>query len=114
MFSGTIRENIRLGNLNATDAELDKVIKDVGLEYLAERQFLSEDNKLSGGEKQKISIARALLKNTPILIMDEPSNNLDTDTIGWLNSFILNSSKTVIFVSHDDSVLKCADFSVKL
>jgi len=114
LFSGTIRENIHLGNLNATEAELNNIIQEVGIEYLADRQYFPGNNKLSGGEKQKISIARALIKNTPILIMDEPSNNLDSNTIDWLNAFIINSSKTIIFVSHDDKILKYANFCVCL
>ena len=57
-----------------------------------------KQNDLSGGEKQKISIARALLKNTPYLILDEPGNNLDSQTLEWLYGFIKKSTKTIVDV----------------
>ena len=114
LFSGTVRENIHLGNLNASEKELDEVIQEVGIDYLVHRDISMDNHELSGGEKQKISIARALMKRTPILIMDEPSNNLDRDTVKWLQDFIRKSSKTIIFVSHDSELLSCADDMVCL
>lgn len=64
--------------------------------------------ELSGSEKQKISIARALLKDIPILILDEPSNHLDEQSLIWLRNFIKRTNKTVLFVSHQD---KLSDFA---
>ncbi len=114
LFSGTVRENIRLGNLRATEDELDEVIRAVGVEYLADREVTRANNSLSGGEKQKISIARALLKNTPVLIMDEPSNNLDEVSLRWLCEFIRRSDKTVVYISHDPELTAAADDVVNL
>lgn len=114
IFAGSIRENIHLGNLNASECELDEVIQEMGIEYLVHRDISMDNHELSGGEKQKISIARALIKRTPMLIMDEPSNNLDKDTVKWLQDFIKKSSKTIIFVSHDPELLSCADYTVCL
>lgn len=114
LFSGTVRENIRLGNLNATEDELDKVIRAVGVESLADRDVTLDNNSLSGGEKQKISIARALLKNTPVLLMDEPSNNLDEGTIKWLREFITQSDKTVVFISHDAELIEASQKIINL
>lgn len=112
IFEGSVKENIHLGNLNASERELDEVIQEVGITYLVHRDFSMGGQELSGGEKQKISIARALIKGTPILIMDEPSNNLDKDTIKWMENFIRKSSKTIIFVSHDSELLSCADDTI--
>ncbi len=86
----------------------------MGIDYLVHREISMNNHELSGGEKQKISIARALMKRTPILIMDEPSNNLDKDTVKWLQNFIKKSPKTIIFVSHDAELLSCADDMVCL
>ena len=114
LFPMRIKENIRIGNLNASDEELDEVIRKLELEYLIDRDIHSEKQQLSGGEKQKISIARALLKNTPIIIMDEPSNNLDKGALAWLRDFINHSPKTIVFVSHDSDLISCADYTVCL
>lgn len=114
IFPMSIRENIRIGNLKASDAELDGVIRALEIERLAGRFSETEIQQLSGGEKQKISIARALLKNTPLIIMDEPNNNLDKESLSWLKSFIEQSRKTIIFVSHDDGIVSCADYTINL
>ena len=114
LFPIGIRENIRIGNLNASDEELDEVIRKLEIEYLIDRDNHAENQQLSGGEKQKISIARALLKNTPVIIMDEPNNNLDKGALMWLRDFISHSPKTIIFVSHDSDLLSCADYTICL
>ena len=114
MFPMSIRENIKIGNLKASDEELDEIIRTLEMEYLVDRDTHTESPKLSGGEKQKVSLARALLKNTPIIIMDEPTNNLDQDSVMWLRNFIINSPKTIIFVSHDSYLLSCADYAICL
>ena len=114
LFPMSIKENIRIGNLNASDEELDEVIRKLEIEYLIDRDIASEKQQLSGGEKQKISIARALLKNTPIIIMDEPTNNLDTRALAWLGDFIRHSPKTIVFVSHDSDLISGADCVLSL
>ncbi|QSX05751.1 ABC transporter ATP-binding protein [Sedimentibacter sp. zth1] len=108
LFKGTIRDNIRLGNLNATNEEIDEVIKAVGIRQIENRDVGFGRNDLSGGEKQRVSIARALLKNSKILILDEPSNNLDTDGKEWLKQFVKNSDRSIIFVSHDEDITNYA------
>ena len=69
---------------------------------------------LSGGERQKISIARALLRNADILLMDEPGNNLDKETLSWLEGFIRDYRGTMLFISHDERMLALADEAVRL
>lgn len=61
---------------------------------------------LSGGEKIKIQIARLLFQNPSVLLLDEPSNDLDIDTLTWLESFLLSYSGAVLFISHDETLLR--------
>jgi ATPase subunit of ABC transporter with duplicated ATPase domains len=61
--------------------------------------------KLSGGEKVKLQLLRVLLNNPDILLLDEPTNDLDIKTLEWLERFINNSEKPIIYVSHDETLL---------
>lgn len=112
LFRGSVRENISIGRSGAAEEEITRVMEAVGIGHLAER-CVSGKETLSGGERQKISIARALLKNTPVLILDEPGNNLDAETLHWLGEFIRQSDKTVVYISHDD-VLTAADRIIRI
>lgn len=62
-------------------------------------------NTLSGGEKVKIGILKLLLEEDDILFLDEPTNDLDIETLEWLEGFIKNTSKPIMFVSHDETLL---------
>lgn len=104
LFEGTVKENIHMGNLKATEKEVDRIMQHMEITYLSERAIGVSQKDLSGGEKQKISIARALLKDTPILIFDEPNNNLDKESLLWVKDFIEKTKKTVLFVWHDYSL----------
>lgn len=112
LFEGTVRENIHLGNLQASDKEVEDVMERLGIMTLADRQITLGQKELSGGEKQKISIARAVLKNAAILLLDEPDNNLDSQTLEWLKTFIRQSDRTIIYVSHDETLSKVADRTI--
>lgn len=118
LFSGTIRDNIMLGNLNATKEELDAAIKesyldgfiktlDKGLDTnIGERGVL-----LSGGQKQRIGIARAFLKNSPILILDEATSALDNEAEKIVQQAIENLMKdrTVFVIAHRLTTVRNAD-----
>lgn len=104
LFDDTVKNNIRLGNVHASDKVIDSLLDAMGILYLAERKASADQNDLSGGEKQKIAIARAIIKDAEYIIMDEPSNNLDEKTLKWLQEFIASSKKTIIFVTHDDKI----------
>ena len=69
---------------------------------------------VSGGERQRISIARALIKESIVLILDEPNNNLDKEGIQWLQTLIKKSDKMIIFVSHEKEMLSCANNIIQL
>lgn len=109
LFNISIRENIRLGNLNATDeeveaaaraAEIHKFVKSLPLGYdtiAGERGGL-----LSGGQRQRIAIARAIVRNPAILILDEATSALDQTTEAAINSTLkkIGTGRTVIAVTH--------------
>jgi len=109
LFCGTVGENVRLGNLNAEDGALFQVMDAVGIAHLKDKTISAGGPELSGGEKQRISIARALLKDAPILIFDEPGNHLDPAGQLWLRDLIKNSDKAVLFATHDGDLTQCAD-----
>ena len=118
LFSGTIRENIMLGNLNATEEELRKALKDSYLEDFVnslekglETNIGERGVLLSGGQKQRIGIARAFLKNAPILILDEATSALDNEAEKIVQQAIENLMKdrTVFVIAHRLTPVQNAD-----
>ena len=118
LFSGTIRENIMLGNENATPAELDKAVKMACLEDVIktvpgglDAQIGERGILLSGGQKQRVAIARAFLKNAPILILDEATSALDNKAEAVVQKAIENlmQDKTVFVIAHRLSTIQNAD-----
>lgn len=118
LFSGTIRENIMIGNLNATEEELHEAIKDSYLEDFIKSLEKGLDTNigergvlLSGGQKQRIGIARAFLKNAPILILDEATSALDNEAEKIVQCAIENLMKdrTVFVIAHRLTTVQNAD-----
>ena len=118
LFSGTIRENIMLGNLNATEEKLRKALKDSYLEDFVnslekglETNIGERGVLLSGGQKQRIGIARAFLKNAPILILDEATSALDNEAEKIVQQAIENLMKdrTVFVIAHRLTTVQNAD-----
>ncbi len=118
LFSGTIKENIAYGKLDATDEEilaaahkarLDDFIKEQpdGLETVIGERGV----KLSGGQKQRLSIARMFLKNPPILILDEATSALDTETEIAIQKSLneLAKGRTTLVIAHRLATIKHAD-----
>lgn len=104
LFSTTVRENIMMANPAIEKETVDDLMNDFGILPLADR-IISTDSGLSGGEKQKISILRALVKDSELLILDEPSNHLDAASVTTLKNYITATDKTVIVISHDNFLL---------
>lgn len=109
LFDGTIRENIRLGRMDATDAEVEAAARAAQCDdFLAElAQGLDTDiaengSLLSGGQRQRISIARALLKDAPVVLLDEATSSLDPESETRVQEAIarLTQGKTVLVVAH--------------
>ena len=118
LFHDTIRENIMFGNKNAMEEDMIRASKLAGCHEFIEK--LSEGyntivgeggSTLSGGEKQRISIARAILKNAPILLLDEPTSSLDSKNEVLVQKAISNlvKDKTVIMIAHRLKTIKNAD-----
>jgi ATP-binding cassette subfamily C protein CydD len=118
LFHTTIKENILLAKENATDNQLQSAIKSAKLEKVIKSlpngldTIIGERGTgLSGGEAQRVALARAFLKDAPILILDEPTANLDPTTememIESLN--LLTKNKTVLMIAHRLNTIKQAD-----
>lgn len=115
----TVKENLLLPleliGINNRDEKVDAILKEVGL---ADRASTYPD-KLSGGEQQRISIARALIHNPDIILADEPTGNLDYETglqiVDLLDRVVKKKGKTMIMVTHSKDVIGLADriFSLK-
>lgn len=118
LFEGTIRENIVLGNLKASEEQLNKAIKNSYLEdFIAslenglDTQIGERGVLLSGGQKQRIGIARAFLKDAPILILDEATSALDNQAEHIVQQAIDNLMKdrTVFVIAHRLSTIQNAN-----
>ncbi len=118
LFNETVRENIRQGNPNATDAQIEEVTKKSGcydfimnLENGFDTVVGDAGGHLSGGERQRISIARAMLKDAPIVILDEATAYTDPENEAILQNSIakLVVGKTLIVIAHRLSTIKDAD-----
>ncbi len=118
LFAGTIRENIMLGNENATNEELDQAVKMACLDDVLktipgglDAQIGERGVLLSGGQKQRVAIARAFLKNAPILVLDEATSALDNKAEAVVQKAIENlmRDKTVFVIAHRLSTIRNAD-----
>ena len=108
LFRGTIRDTLKMGNAEATDTDFWRVLEQVKLaDFLREQQGLDtqlEENgvNFSGGQRQRLAVARALLHDTPIYIFDEATSNIDIESENTIMEQIkeLARNKTVILISH--------------
>lgn len=123
LFSGTIRENIAYANSDATDEEVEKAARAAnaydfiqGLEDKFDTEIGERGIKLSGGQKQRIAIARAVLKNAPILILDEATSSLDSKSEHLVQGALdrLMRNRTVIIIAHRLSTVASVDQIVTL
>ena len=118
LFNDTIKNNIIHGNKNASENDINKAVKSANIQDLVEKldnglnTYIGENGvKLSGGEKQRLSIARALIKNPDILILDEATASLDSESEKMVHSAIDNiiKNRTVIIIAHRLSTIINAD-----
>ena len=118
LFTGTIRENILMGNKNATEEELQNVIKMAHLDEFLSTVEDGVDTKvgergttLSGGQRQRVAIARAMIKDAPIVILDEATSALDNESEAIVQKALDNliKNKTVFVIAHRLSTINNAD-----
>ncbi len=118
LFNGTLRENILYGRLDATEPELIAAAKAANCHDFIARLSEGYDSrvgergvKLSVGEKQRVSIARALLKNAPILILDEATASVDTQTERLIQEALerLMTGRTSFVIAHRLSTIRAAN-----
>ena len=109
LFDDTIRNNITYAKLNATDEEISSAAKDSFADDFIQKlpnkydTVIGENGvRLSGGEKQRLSIARAMLKKSPIILLDEATSSLDSDTETKIQNAVklLTKNKTTIVIAH--------------
>lgn len=109
LFNTSLKNNIQLGNLEATDEQIQQAIDQAGLRPVVDKlpdgvETMVEENgkRFSGGEQQRIALARILLQNAPIIIIDEPTIGLDPLTEKYLLETVFETlkGKTVIWITH--------------
>jgi ABC-type transport system involved in cytochrome bd biosynthesis fused ATPase/permease subunit len=118
LFYGTIADNLRMAKENATDEELMAALEAAELKDFVDASPDGLDTKvgdqgmaLSGGQAQRLAIARAILKDAPIVILDEPTSQIDVETEALLNRALerLCANKTVLLIAHRLSTIERAD-----
>ena len=118
LYSGTIKENIMMGNPDATTEELMEAIKSAHLQDLIselpeglETELGERGMTLSGGQRQRVAIARAMLRNAPIVILDEATSALDNESEAIVQKAMDNlmQNRTVFIIAHRLSTIKNAD-----
>jgi ATP-binding cassette subfamily F protein 3 len=80
------------------EAEVEKVLKGLGFER---EDFTRPTSEFSGGWRMRIELAKILLKKPDLILLDEPTNHMDIESIQWLEDFLINSAKAVVVISHD-------------
>jgi len=118
LFAGTVRDNVRVGRLDATDAEVEAAVAELGLleRFQAfpdglDTEVRERGSRLSAGEKQLVSLARAALADPAVLVLDEATSSLDPGTEALVEAAMvrLTEGRTVVLVAHRLSTAERAD-----
>ncbi len=117
LFEGTIMDNLKFGRPDATDEEVVEACKMANVDHFIRTQangynmFLTEDTSISAGQKQLLTIARAMIQNAPMLILDEATSSVDTRTEILIQTAMdrLTKHKTSFVIAHRLSTIKNAD-----
>lgn len=117
LFSGAITENVRLGNLSATDREITEAMRKANAEGFSVDCVKGDGgNRLSGGQRQRVSLARTLLSDASIWLLDEPTSALDEDTERIILKTLEEekSRRLIIAAAHRSSIFEIADIVIDL
>ncbi len=118
LFQGSIKENIRVGRIDATDEEIIEAAKLAYAHDFIEKLEKGYDtevgergNRLSGGQRQRIAIARAIIKNAPLILLDEATSALDNESEQLVNEALkgLHGQRTLLMIAHRPSTIALAD-----
>ena len=117
LFEGTIKENLRFGKPDATDEEIVNACKMANVDHFIRTEpngydmILSEETSISQGQKQLLTIARAMVQNAPLLILDEATSSVDTRTEILIQTAMdrLTKGRTSFVIAHRLSTIKNAD-----
>ena len=117
LFEGTIRDNLKFNKKNVTDEEIMKVCKTVGVDHFIKTlpggldANVGDNDTISQGQKQLLTIARGMIENAPFLILDEATSNVDTRTEELVQKAMdkLTSGRTSFIIAHRLSTIKNAD-----
>ena len=117
LFEGTIKENIIYNRKNVTDEKVKEVCKIVGLDHFIRtmpkgyNSFVSDNDSVSAGQRQLLTIARSMINDSPFLILDEATSNVDTRTEELVQKAMdkLTEGKTSFIIAHRLSTIKNAD-----
>ena len=117
VFEGTIKENIKFNKTHVSDEEIENVCKIVGLDHFIKtlpngyNTITSDNESLSGGQKQLLTIARGMIKNAPFLILDEATSSVDTRTEELVQKAMdkLTHGRTSFIIAHRLSTIKNSD-----
>ena len=118
IFNETIRDNIRMGRYDATEAEIEEAAREAGLDkWLAmtpdglDTQCGERGSKISGGQRQRVAIARAILKNAPVVLLDEATSSLDIETERSVMDALkrLSKGRTTLTIAHRLSTIVDCD-----
>lgn len=122
LFEGTLRENLVYSKENVTDEELERACKAVGIHHFIHTlpkgydTLLDDKTSLSSGQKQQLTIARAMIENAPLLILDEATSSVDTRTERIIQSAMdkLTSERTSFVIAHRLSTIRNSDLIIVL
>ena len=117
LFDGTIKENLKFNNKNVSEEELWKICKDIGIDHFIKTlpggmdSEVSDNDAISSGQKQLLTIARGMVEDAPFLILDEATSNVDTRTEELVQKAMdkLAEGKTSFIIAHRLSTIKNAD-----
>ena len=122
LFEGTVRENLAYAKENVSDEELRRACKAVGIDHFIRTlpngydTVLDDKASLSAGQKQQLTIARAMIENAPLLILDEATSSVDTRTERIIQSAMdsLTHGRTFFVIAHRLSTIRNADLILVL
>jgi ATP-binding cassette subfamily B protein len=118
LFGGTVRDNVRVGRVGASDADVEQALRVIGaydrfaaLPDGLDTEVRERGSRLSAGERQLVSLARAALANPELLVLDEATSNLDpgTEAIVEAAMVVLMEGRTVVVIAHRLSTAERAD-----